>query len=576
MNKLYFGDNLTILREHVADESVDLVYLDPPFNSQARYNVLFKSPRSDVASAQVAAFLDLWSWSEEAEVAFHDVMRSGSPCSSLMSALRQFLGESDMMAYLVMMTSRLLELRRVLRKNGTLFLHCDPAASHYLKIILDSIFGHDRFSNEIIWQRSTGKSLMSKRLPSNHDVILSFEASHNRTWNANELFDAYNIDDLPNTIARKYIHDDGDGRLYRLDNLINPNSDRPNLTYEYRGVTRVWRWRKERMMTADADGLIYQSGPGRVPQLKRYLNAQKGIPLGDVWTDIPPLNSQARERLGYPTQKPLKLLDRLIRAASNKGDVILDPFCGCGTTVHAAQALDRRWIGIDISVHAIHVIEKRLREAFGAERVPKATGIPADYETAARLASSDAFQFQWWANYLVGVHVLKEVKKGADRGIDGELFFPNGPGRPYGRMLTSVKAGKNIGPAMVREFRGVLEREEAEMGLFICLDEPTPAMEKEAVVAGFAPVVHGRVPRLQIVCMKEWFSGKRPHLPPVERLPYAAFSVPKASTKGRRTDPAAPELPFSFIGGKEQNGVVAHINPLMVSERPDDLLSGAG
>lgn len=570
-NRLFFGDNLTVLREHVPDESVDLVYLDPPFNSQARYNVLFKSPREDVASAQVAAFVDFWSWGEEAEAAFHTILTSGRDTAGLIGALRSALGESDVMAYLVMMTVRLIELHRCLKDTGSLILHCDPTSSHYLKIILDSIFGFSGFSNEIVWKRTSSKSDYSqgaRHLPKIHDTIFLYKKTDRGK------FFPFFVSLDPEYTKSKYPYVDQDGRRYGLWDMTGPGgAAKGNPQYSIMGITRYWRYSKDRMERMISEGRVIQPRPGAVPREKRYLDQSKGIAVGDVWTDIAPINSQAKERIGYPTQKPLPLLERLILSTSEKGDVVLDPFCGCGTSVHAAENLGRHWIGIDISIHAIHVIEKRLTETFGSACVPKAGGIPADFETAARLAETDPFQFQWWANYLVGVHILKEAKKGADRGIDGELFFPNGPGRPYGRMLTSVKAGKNIGPAMVREFRGVLEREKAEMGLFICLDDPTAAMEKEAVVAGFAPVVHGRVPRLQIVSMREWFAGRRPQLPPVERLPYAAFSAPKASKKAKRADPNAPELPFSFEGGKLKPGIVQHLNPLMVAERGDDLFS---
>ncbi|NMN58018.1 site-specific DNA-methyltransferase (adenine-specific) [Xanthobacter sp. SG618] len=574
-NKLFFGDNLTVLREHVPDESVDLVYLDPPFNSQARYNVLFKSPREDVASAQVAAFLDFWSWGKEAEAAFHDLMLRGGSTASFLGAFRNALGESDMMAYLVMMAARISELRRALKNTGSLYLHCDQTAGHYLKIIIDGIFGPDCFKSEITWKRSSSHGNVSANYGALTDSIFFVTRGRNYTWNQqyHEFSDDY--------VAGKFTNMDPDGRRWQSVSLRNP-ALRPNLKYNYCASNgqkyephpNGWAVKLERMQAYDSEGrLHYPARPGGQLRVKQYLDESKGVRLQNLWTDIPALNSQAKERIGYPTQKPIALLERIIATSSNAGDIILDPFCGCGTSVHAAEKLGRRWMGIDVSIHAIHVIEKRLSEAFGPDRVPKASGIPADFETAARLAASDPFQFQWWANYLVGVHILKEVKKGADRGIDGELFFPNGPGRPYGRMLTSVKAGKNVGPAMVREFRGVLEREKAEMGLFICLDDPTAAMEKEAVVAGFAPVVHGRVPRLQIVSMREWFAGRRPQLPPVERLPYAAFSAPKPIKKANRADPNAPELPFSFQGGKPKPGIVQHLNPLMVAERGDDLFS---
>jgi site-specific DNA-methyltransferase (adenine-specific) len=563
VNKLYFGDNLDVLQNHVAPGSVDLIYLDPPFNSQARYNVLFKSPLEEVASAQVGAFLDFWSWETgEAEDACHIIMtKIGGPLATYVGALRSALGESDMMAYLALMAVRLDKLHRVLKPNGTLYLHCDSTASHYLKILLDAVFGVEHYGNEIIWKRTTAKGLAFTRFARNHDVIFRYTKSDKWVWNP--VYTAHDAD----YVERFYrFIEPGTERRYTLDNLLNPNKDRPNLKYEFLGVTRVWRWTRERMEEAYRKGFVVQNSPGTVPRFKRYLDEQEGTPVGDVWTDIPPVQPKAQEWLPYPTQKPMALLERIISASSNEGDIVLDPFCGCGTTVDAAQKLNRQWIGIDVSIHAIHLIENRIREAYGPNAVPSAEGIPADYESAAELAKNNPFQFQWWANYLIGVHALNEVKKGADRGIDGELFFPNGPGRPYGRLLTFVKGGKHVTPAMVREFRGVLDREKAEMGLFICLDPPTSEMMIEAVKAGPAKVVHGDMRRLQIVSIKDWFRGIRPILPPREQLPYAAFSQPIRGVKRKRPDPTAPELPLSFEGGAtaSRSGVVRHLNPGMV------------
>lgn len=562
-NRLYFGDNLTILREYIADESVDLVYLDPPFNSHAHYNVLFKSPLSDAASAQVEAFRDTWSWGLEAAYAYDEVMQGGGGVARFVQALRSALGDSDMMAYLVMMAVRLQALRHKLKPSGSLFLHCDPTASHYLKILLDGIMGPDGFRNEIIWQRSTTKGHATTRLPTNHDVIL-FYAGKEPTWNKDAVCIPYDPENLPEKTARKYCHTDADGRVFRLDNLINPNPNRPNLTYEFMGVTKVWRWTEDRMHKALEAGLVVQSAPGKVPQLKRYLDEQRGLPLSDVWTDINPLNSQARERLGYPTQKPVSLLRRIILAASNEGDVVLDPFCGCGTTIEAAASANRHWLGIDVAIHAIKVIEARMAERLAIENI-QIEGIPRDFESAARLAERDKYQFQWWANYLFNPHALREQKKGPDQGIDGEMFFPNGPGRPWGRMLTSVKGGANIGPSMVRDFRGVLERESAEMGLFICLGQPTPAMLREAIAAGFAKTVHGQIPRLQIVSIQDYFDGKRPVTPPTAHLSTTSFQrALKRPATSSPPDPTQPEFSFSFSGGKTEADVV-HFNPGMVT-----------
>ncbi|WP_234906237.1 site-specific DNA-methyltransferase [Rhizobium rhizogenes] len=572
MNQLWFGDNLTILREEITNESVDLVYLDPPFNSNANYNVLFRTPEDEAASAQIEAFRDTWTWGNEAQWAMDEIMATGGAIAAIIHALHSALGDSDMMAYLVMMAQRLHELRRVLKTTGSLFLHCDATASHYLKIILDTIFSPEQFANEIIWQRSTGKSLMSRRLPNNHDVILAFSRGRERTWNSDELYEPYDLSNLPASIAEKYTHDDGDGRKYQLDNLINPNPNRPNLTYEFLGVTKVWRWTRERMQEAYAAGLVHQSGAGKVPRLKRYLDEQRGMPLGDVWTDIPPLNSQARERLGYPTQKPVKLLNRILRAATNVGDVVLDPFCGCGTTIAAAEEIGRNWIGIDVAFHAIKVIENRIR-AQSPNVVYDIGGIPRDFASAERLAQKDKFQFQWWANYLVGVQALKEVKRGPDRGIDGQMYFMNGP-RGWGRVLTSVKGGQHVGTKDVREFKAVIDREKAEMGLFICLHDATRDMKAEAASFGFVDTAHGHLPRLQIVTIGEWFRGMRPVLPSLGHVSREFFQPENrhAAKKMRRPDPNAPEFAFAFSGAKSDD-VVVHFNPAAAREAEHDQLA---
>ncbi|TAX71829.1 site-specific DNA-methyltransferase [Rhizobium leguminosarum] len=564
MNQLWFGDNLTILREEVAADSVDLIYLDPPFNSNANYNVLFRTPSDAAASAQVEAFRDTWTWGNEAQWALDEIMMSGGPVANIIHALHSALGESDMMAYLVMMAQRLHELKRVLRSSGSLFLHCDATASHYLKIILDAVFGPQLFANEIIWQRSTGKSLMSKRLPNNHDVILSYSKGRDRTWNAEALYEPYDPENLPAKIAAKYTGDDGDGRLYQLADLLNPNPDRPNLDYEFLGVRRVWRWTRDRMEAAHQAGRIFQSAPGKVPRYKRYLDEMRGMPLGDVWTDIPPLNSQAKERLGYPTQKPVKLLDRILQASTMPGDTVLDPFCGCGTTIAAAEGIGRNWVGIDVAFHAIKVIEDRIRGQ-NPSVAYEVGGIPRDFESAQRLALKDKFQFQWWANYLVGVQALKEIKKGPDRGIDGQMFFMNGP-RGWGRILTSVKGGQHVGTKDVREFKAVLDRERAEMGLFICLNEATRDMNTEAAAFGFVQTAHGHLPRLQIVSMAEWFRGKRPHLPSLGHVSRDFFNPEKRANQKRAKalNPDAPEFTFTFAGGKKEDTVV-HFNPSVVN-----------
>ena len=401
---------------------MDLVYLDPPFNSAQDYNVLFKEQSGDRAAAQIKAFEDTWRWDLGAEAAYKEIVEAGGQASIVMQAFRSFLGESDMMAYLAMMAPRLVELRRVLKSTGSIYLHCDPTASHYLKILLDAVFRPENFRNEIIWLRSMAKGLSSVRLPTNHDVILAYQASDGATWNADALFQPYDLEELDDKTDEKYSLHDPDGRRYQLTSLINPNPDRPNLTYEFLGVTRVWRWTRERMKAAYDAGSVVQPSPGAVPRFKRYLDAQRGKPISDVWTDIPPINARAAERLGYPTQKPEALLERIILASSNKGDVVLDPFCGCGTTIAAAQKLGRFWIGIDITHLAISLMKHRLQDAFGDGAKYKVIGEPVSLPDAEELAQQDPYQFQWWALGLVHARPT-EQKKGADKGIDGRIYF---------------------------------------------------------------------------------------------------------------------------------------------------------
>ncbi len=502
-NALYYGDNLAVLREHIKDESVDLVYLDPPFNSNANYNVLFKAPDGQQSQAQIEAFEDTWHWNEHAERAFDEVMTSGnSNAADMLRAMRGFLGENDMMAYLAMMAVRLLELHRVLKKTGSLYLHCDPTASHYLKIVLDSIFGTTNYRNEIIWKRSNPKSLGSINFPTCTDTILRFSRSTAAVFK--QQYEAHD----PDYVESAYKYEDENG-VYRLLPLLNPNDNRPNLTYEFLGVKRVWRWTRERMENAYKDGLVVQLKPGAVPQYKKYLADSKGRTVTNFWTDIP--QAAGGESLGYPTQKPVTLLERILSASSNEGDVVLDPFCGCGTTVHAAQKLNRQWIGIDVTHLAISLIEKRLKDAFPGVQY-EVHGVPKDAAGAADLAKRDKYQFQWWAVSLVDAVPFAGKKKGADGGIDGLIYFKP-DGKKTERAIVSVKGGDNVSVAMVRDLKGVLDREKAPIGVFLTLIEPTKPMIAEAASAGLYDTGFGKFPRLQIITVQELFDGKRPQIP---------------------------------------------------------------
>ena len=542
MGTLYYGDNLDILRRYIKDNTVDLVYLDPPFNSAQNYNAFFHEKDGTDAASQIHAFEDTWHWDIETKAAYDAITEEPGKVSDVMQAFYTFLGGNDMMAYLTMMSSRLVELRRVLTPTGSLYLHCDPTASHYLKLLCDAIMGKDNYRNEIIWKRTTAKSLMTRRLPSNHDLIFAYQKSDAAIWNEEAIFRPYDANNLEEKTAAKYCHKDPDGRIYRLDSLINPNPDRPNLTYEFLGVKRVWRWTKDRMQTAYESGIVVQTKPGTVPQLKRYLDEQRGRPLDDVWDDIPPLNSQANERLGYPTQKPVALLERIIKASSNPGNLVLDPFCGCGTTIDAAEKLGRKWIGIDITQLATSLIKNRLRDTYGEKIEIITIGEPTTPNEASVLADQDKYQFQWWALGLVGARPV-EQKKGADHGIDGKILFRDDPNaaKPE-QIIIQVKGGKT-GVKDVRDLRGVIEREKAAIGILISLQPPTGAMDTEAASAGFYEhkTNKQKFPRLQLRTVKQLMEGKG-----IER-PTSAASLDetfKKAPQSKKADAAQDDLQF--------------------------------
>lgn len=500
MNQLYYGDNLQVLRDHIKDESVDLVYLDPPFNSNSSYNILFRSPDTGAnAHSQIEAFDDTWHWGSEAQKEFDEIVRSShTELAELIQALRHFLHDNDMMAYLVMMASRLVELHRVLKPTGSLYLHCDPTASHYLKLVLDAIFRFENYRNEISWKRSQPKSQTTTNFPNCRDIILRYSKSHEAFFK--KVYTTYNQEYL----EKFYRFTDEDGRLYQLADLTNPNKDRPNLTYEFLGVKRVWRWTKDRMEKAQADGLIHQENPGSVPRLKRYLDEMPGQPVTDSWDDIEHLHGSSGEYLGYPTQKPSSLLERIIESSCPESGIVLDPFCGCGTAVHAAEKLRRGWIGIDITHLAISLIERRMREAF-PDAIFEVHGTPKDLESARDLAIRDKYQFQWWAISLVGAQPYQGKKKGADSGIDGLIFFKDDQSGDFKKIVVSVKGGENVNVAMVRDLKGTIEREKAVIGLFITLVDPTEPMRREASAAAlykspFFP--DGIFPSIQILTIE--------------------------------------------------------------------------
>ena len=518
-NTLYYGDNLEILRQHVPDESVDLVYLDPPFNSNASYNVLFKERSGEESPAQIKAFTDTWEWTQESERTYeHEIVRNPdapSAVKEMISAFRQFVGANAMMAYLVMMAPRLVELRRVLKPTGSIYLHCDPTASHYLKLLMDTVFGKDRFRTEITWKRTSAHSDTKQGRQQHgrvHDLILFY--TKGGEWNWNPLYTEYDQE----YIDQFYKHvEPSTGRRYRLDNLTGPGgAAKGNPSYEVLGVTRYWRYSTERMAELLKEGRIIQTRPGAVPAYKRYLDEMPGVPLQDLWTDVGPIASQAKERLGYPTQKPQALLERIIEASSNEGDVVLDPFCGCGTAIAAAENLKRRWIGIDVTHLAVALMKSRLRTAF--DIVPgkdyQVVGEPADVGSARALAEQDRYQFQYWAMSLLEALPRERQRRGADRGIDGLVYFIDGPRRSTHKAVVQVKSGRVSSP-LIRDLKGTVEREKAALGLFITLEESTSAMRAEAVSAGFyhSDVWQEDYPKIQIRTIAELLQGSTFDLP---------------------------------------------------------------
>ncbi|QFP95215.1 DNA methylase [Streptomyces phage Dwayne] len=523
LNRLYYGDNLDVLRQNIADQSVDLVYLDPPFNSNRAYSVLFKEKSGGDSQAQMEAFDDTWTWTHESEQLYMELMQSNSTPNRVrdaLEAMRRLLGDNDVLAYLVMMTARLLELHRVLKPTGSLFLHCDPTASHYLKILLDAIFGAEQFRNEIIWKRATtvkgnfGQG--QKALGTNTDTILFYAKS--KTAKFFQIFTEYSNE----YITKTYRHIEPEtGRRYRLISMIGPGgAAKGNPQYEVMGVTRYWRYSRETMDKLIADGMVVQTKPGNVPSRKLYLDEGKGVAIQTNWTDIPNLQAAHAESLGYPTQKPIALLERLISLTTEPGDVVLDPFCGCGTTVDAAQKLGRRWIGIDVTTLAVDLIDARLRHTYGEtiRETYEILGIPRDISGAQALFRRSPFEFERWCVMMLdGQPNEKQV---GDRGIDGVIRFPIDGKGGSDRVLVSVKGGAT-NPGHVRDLVGTVESQRAAMGVFVCMNEATKGMVEAANHSGVYshPANGQRYPKVQIMTVRDLIDGKRPKMP-TALLPY--------------------------------------------------------
>lgn len=550
---LFYGDNLPVLRNYIPSESVDLVYLDPPFNSKANYNILFEDKSGKNSQAQVEAFEDTWHWNEETEKTYLEIINTApAEVVDMISAYRKFIKQSDMFAYIVMMTIRLVELKRVLKPTGSIYLHCDPTASHYLKVVMDTIFGVSNFRNEIIWKR-TGSHGSAKRWGPIHDTILFYSKSENYTWNnvKQEYLESYKKD--------KYRFEDEKG-VYRLVTLTAPGVTKDGDSgKEWRGfnptkISRHWAVPRKLLLqilaAEEAQKLTLQeqldiladNGYVRFPQkadgtvgspdYKHYL--EEGQPIQDMILDIAPLNSQAKERLGYPTQKPRTLLERIIKSSAKEDAVILDPFCGCGTTISACENLNKNegyklnWQGIDITHLAINLIKGRLLNEYNIQ--PKSNyatiGEPEDLSGAQALCEQDRYQFQWWALSLINARPYGDKKKGADTGIDGFIFFVDYLNNKTEKAIVQVKSGK-VKSGDIRDLKGVVEREEAAFGIFLTLQDASRDMKEEAVKSGFWKDLE-EYPKIQIITIEEILNGKK------AKIPYQVFHSKEAERVGKK------------------------------------------
>ncbi len=554
MNTLYYGDNLNILRDYIKDETVDLIYLDPPFNSNRNYNVLFKNESGTESESQITAFEDTWHWDTKAERTYHELINEPDQVGRMVEAFRSFIGTNQMMAYLVMMAVRLKELHRVLKPTGSLYLHCDPTASHYLKIMLDAIFGGENYLNEITWKRTFAHGNVGKNYGNVADVIYFYAKSSRYTWNQpfRTLSDRETEEKFPKI-------DPETGRRWQSVSLRNP-AWRPNLQFPFtasNGVTyqphpNGWSGNMEHLTRLDKEGrLHFPSKPEGALRVKMFADESLGERLQNIWEDIPPIGAQAAERLGYPTQKPVALLERILSASSNEGDIVLDPFCGCGTSIAAAQKLNRKWIGIDITHLSVGLMKYRLRHQFGIlpytgklsfmptgvsgeiaagkkgesglieTQAYRVIGQPEDLEGARELADKDKYGFQWWILPLIGAKAFgseagkKEGKKGADGGIDGMIVFTDDNSGKAKKVIVSVKGG-HVNVAQIRDLGHVVEREKAAIGVFLTLEKPTKPMIEEAVGKGFyhSDGWNKDYPRIQILTVEEILAGKQVDMPP--------------------------------------------------------------
>lgn len=538
MKSLYYGDNLDVLRNNIPSDSVDLCYIDPPFNSKRNYNQIYNNiGKEDMAQAQ--AFVDTWTWDNSARNAFHEIINNESGrfsqrVTDLIRGLHLVLQEGSLLAYLVSMTVRLVEIHRVLKPTGSFYLHCDPTASHYLKLVLDAIFlpNGGEYQNEIVWQRTNAHNVASKYFARLHDTVFYYTKSATYTWNPE-------YSDFSPQQMKRYTKDPMTGRLVTGQDLTMTGNLSRNFTW--RGATpppnRGWALSEEQLESLWEQGLILtkKDGTPRLDGRKVFLDEKKGKPIGSVWSDIQRVGNTSSERLGYPTQKPEALLERIIKASSNEDDVILDAYCGCGTTISVAEKLKRNWIGIDITYQSVSLILRRLENQYGKDVVDKVmmNGIPRDFASAKALANKKddrlRKEFEKWAilTYTNNRATVND-KKGADKGIDGTAYFLVGRDNETAKVVFQVKSG-TVGRKDIAQFNSDRQRAGAELGIFITLEEPTKPMREEANSIGiYKHDVMGRsYPRIQIVTINEIVTDeKRMDIPLSFEVFKKAQSVP--------------------------------------------------
>ena len=521
-NQLFYGDNLEVLRKHIRDESVDLCYIDPPFNSKRNYNQIYNNVgKEDQAQAQ--AFMDTWTWDDHANQGLAEIQDNylghfTGQSIDLISGLSKVLGKGSLLAYLVGMTLRIVEIHRVLKPTGSFYLHCDSSASHYLKIILDAIFcsqGGD-FLSEIVWKRTSARSY-SHKWNNIHDTILFYSKSNKFTWNRQYT-------DYDKSYTDKFYRhiEEGTGRRFRISDLTaagtrNGQSGKPWKGIDPASKGNHWKYTIERLDELDKEGRIhYPKKKGGVPGYKRYLDEMEGVAIQSIINDISPLSAQSAEKLGYPTQKPESLLERIIKASSNEGDIILDAYCGCGTTIAVAEKLNRSWIGVDITYQSISLILKRLEDSFGKNSIEniQLNGIPKDRESAVALANKaddrTRKEFEKWAviTYSNNRAVIN-AKKGADKGIDAVAYF-QGEKDNTEKIIFQVKSGK-VKSGDIRDLQGTMTLQQAAIGIFITLQPATKDMIQTAKMAGIyqSPFMSQLVDKIQIVTVQEILEEKK-------------------------------------------------------------------